>query len=114
MTVTGHQHVPNVGTTGSPGTLQDRLDHRVYLAAQTARNDRLTGDGIQDVADSLNITNLSEAVAGALASDVEYRLHQIIEVSVYKSECYSSPTAPVGGSPVHAAFAANYDDHFGH
>jgi hypothetical protein len=36
----------------------------------------------QDVADSLGIPNLPEAIAGALASDVEYRLHQIIEVLV--------------------------------
>ena len=36
-------------------------------------------DSIRDVADSLGIGNLSEGVASMLASDVEYRLHQIIE-----------------------------------
>ncbi|KAG9103629.1 hypothetical protein FRC06_009287 [Ceratobasidium sp. 370] len=39
-------------------------------------------DSIKDVADSLGITNLPDSVAAALASDVEYRLHQVIEVSV--------------------------------
>ncbi|KAG8745857.1 hypothetical protein FRC10_006884 [Ceratobasidium sp. 414] len=38
-------------------------------------------DSIKDVADSLGITNLPDSVAAALASDVEYRLHQVIEVS---------------------------------
>ncbi|KAG9099022.1 hypothetical protein FS749_002310 [Ceratobasidium sp. UAMH 11750] len=36
-------------------------------------------DSIKDVADSLGITNLPDSVAAALASDVEYRLHQVIE-----------------------------------
>ncbi|KAB5595903.1 Transcription initiation factor TFIID subunit 6 [Ceratobasidium theobromae] len=36
-------------------------------------------DSIKDVADSLGITNLLDSVAAALASDVEYRLHQVIE-----------------------------------
>ncbi|OCH87967.1 TAF-domain-containing protein [Obba rivulosa] len=44
---------------------------------------QLTGiykaDSIRDVADSLNITNLPDAVASALASDVEYRIHQVVE-----------------------------------
>ncbi|KAF8333466.1 TATA box binding protein associated factor-domain-containing protein [Cantharellus anzutake] len=39
----------------------------------------LKADTIIDVADSLGITNLSDTVANALASDVEYRLHQIIQ-----------------------------------
>jgi hypothetical protein len=34
----------------------------------------------QDVAESLGITNLSETVISALASDVEYRIHQVVEV----------------------------------
>jgi hypothetical protein len=34
----------------------------------------------QDVAESLGIPNLPENVASALASDVEYRLNQVIEV----------------------------------
>ncbi|CEL62562.1 Transcription initiation factor TFIID subunit 6 OS=Schizosaccharomyces pombe (strain 972 / ATCC 24843) GN=taf6 PE=1 SV=1 [Rhizoctonia solani AG-1 IB] len=36
-------------------------------------------DSVKDVADSLGITNLPDNVAAALASDVEYRLHQVIE-----------------------------------
>ncbi|KAF8210394.1 TATA box binding protein associated factor-domain-containing protein [Mycena galopus ATCC 62051] len=36
-------------------------------------------DSIKDVADSLNLPNISDAVASALASDVEYRLHQVIQ-----------------------------------
>ena len=35
---------------------------------------------LQDVATSLGITNLSEAVASSLASDVEYRIHQTLRV----------------------------------
>lgn len=35
---------------------------------------------MEDVAESLGITNLPEAVASALASDVEYRIHQVVEV----------------------------------
>ncbi|KAI0917176.1 hypothetical protein AcW1_007560 [Taiwanofungus camphoratus] len=44
---------------------------------------QLTGvykpDTIRDVAESLNITSLSDTVASALASDVEYRIHQVVE-----------------------------------
>ncbi|TRM60559.1 TATA box binding protein associated factor-domain-containing protein [Schizophyllum amplum] len=36
-------------------------------------------ESIKDVAESLNITNLSDLVATALANDVEYRLHQVVE-----------------------------------
>ncbi|EPT05360.1 hypothetical protein FOMPIDRAFT_1111798 [Fomitopsis schrenkii] len=36
-------------------------------------------DSIRDVAESLNITALSDSVASALASDVEYRIHQVVE-----------------------------------
>ncbi|KAF7315557.1 Transcription initiation factor TFIID complex 60 kDa subunit [Mycena indigotica] len=36
-------------------------------------------ESIKDVADSLNLPHISDAVASALASDVEYRLHQVIE-----------------------------------
>lgn len=36
--------------------------------------------GSQDVAEALGITNLPDPVASALASDVEYRIHQVIEV----------------------------------
>ncbi|KAI0685350.1 TATA box binding protein associated factor-domain-containing protein [Cytidiella melzeri] len=44
---------------------------------------QLTGvykpESIRDVAESLNISALSDSVASALASDVEYRIHQVIE-----------------------------------
>ncbi|KAH7885519.1 transcription initiation factor TFIID complex 60 kDa subunit [Phlebopus sp. FC_14] len=36
-------------------------------------------DSVKDVAESLGITNLPDAVASALASDVEYRIQQVIE-----------------------------------
>lgn len=36
-------------------------------------------DAVKDVAESLGITNLPEAVASSLASDVEYRVHQVVE-----------------------------------
>ncbi|KAH8109298.1 TAF-domain-containing protein [Phellopilus nigrolimitatus] len=36
-------------------------------------------ESIRDVAESLGIANLSEAIASALASDVEYRIHQLID-----------------------------------
>jgi len=36
--------------------------------------------GPQDIAESLNITGLPDLVASALASDVEYRIHQVVEV----------------------------------
>ncbi|KAA1475677.1 TAF-domain-containing protein [Dentipellis sp. KUC8613] len=36
-------------------------------------------DSIKDVAEALGITNLSDTVAAALASDVEYRIHQVVE-----------------------------------
>lgn len=35
----------------------------------------------QDVADSLGINHLSDAIASALANDVEYRIHQVIDVN---------------------------------
>jgi len=36
-------------------------------------------DSVKDVAESLGITSLPDTVASALASDVEYRIHQVIE-----------------------------------
>ncbi|KAJ2916994.1 hypothetical protein MD484_g3413, partial [Candolleomyces efflorescens] len=36
------------------------------------------GDALKDLAESLNIT-ISDTVASALASDVEYRIHQVVE-----------------------------------
>ncbi|KIJ54804.1 hypothetical protein M422DRAFT_240888 [Sphaerobolus stellatus SS14] len=36
-------------------------------------------ESIKDVAESLGINNLQEDVASALASDVEYRIHQVVE-----------------------------------
>ncbi|KAH9949792.1 transcription initiation factor TFIID complex subunit [Amylocystis lapponica] len=48
-----------------------------------ASSSQVTGvykvDTIRDIAESLNITNLSETIASSLASDVEYRIHQVIE-----------------------------------
>ncbi|KAJ7783299.1 transcription initiation factor TFIID complex 60 kDa subunit [Mycena metata] len=45
----------------------------------TAQTGVYKSDSIKDVADSLNLPNISDAVASALASDVEYRIHQVIE-----------------------------------
>ncbi|KAJ7703078.1 TAF-domain-containing protein [Mycena rosella] len=45
----------------------------------TAQTGVYKADSIKDVADSLNLPNISDAVASALASDVEYRIHQVIE-----------------------------------
>lgn len=39
----------------------------------------LFSNAAKDVAESLGITNLPDPVASALASDVEYRVHQVIE-----------------------------------
>ncbi|KIP02781.1 hypothetical protein PHLGIDRAFT_95578 [Phlebiopsis gigantea 11061_1 CR5-6] len=36
-------------------------------------------ESIRDVAESLNIPNISDGIASALASDVEYRIHQVVE-----------------------------------
>ncbi|KAI0657252.1 transcription initiation factor TFIID complex subunit [Cubamyces menziesii] len=36
-------------------------------------------DSVRDVSESLNIINLSDIVASALASDVEYRIQQVVE-----------------------------------
>ncbi|CAL1712176.1 unnamed protein product [Somion occarium] len=55
------------------------------MSKQKARatNAQLTGlykpEAVKDVAESLNITGLSDAIASALASDVEYRIHQVVE-----------------------------------
>ncbi|KAK7681651.1 hypothetical protein QCA50_015385 [Cerrena zonata] len=55
------------------------------MSKQKARatNTQLTGlfkpESVKDVAESLNITGLSDAIASALASDVEYRIHQVVE-----------------------------------
>lgn len=37
-------------------------------------------DTVKDTAETLGITGLPEDVAHALAADVEYRLHELIEV----------------------------------
>lgn len=34
----------------------------------------------KDIAESVNVSTLPEAVASALASDVEYRIHQVVDV----------------------------------
>ncbi|KAG2049088.1 TAF-domain-containing protein [Suillus hirtellus] len=48
-------------------------------AAQTHQTGIYKSDSVRDVAESLGIANLSETVASSLASDVEYRIHQVIE-----------------------------------
>ncbi|KAJ7287412.1 transcription initiation factor TFIID complex 60 kDa subunit [Mycena rebaudengoi] len=45
----------------------------------TAQTGVYKADSIKDVAESLNLPSISDAVASALASDVEYRIHQVIE-----------------------------------
>ncbi|KAJ7647214.1 TATA box binding protein associated factor-domain-containing protein [Roridomyces roridus] len=45
----------------------------------TAQTGVYKPESIKDVADSLNLPNISDTVASALASDVEYRIHQVIE-----------------------------------
>ena len=65
----------------------------------------------QDIAESLNISNLSDAVASTLASDVEYRIRQVVEVSndpmcERQNSIFSS-----GGREIHApckAYNADY------
>ncbi|TCD67164.1 hypothetical protein EIP91_000449 [Steccherinum ochraceum] len=55
------------------------------MSKQKARtpSSQLTGiyksESIRDVAESLNNSTLNDAVASALASDVEYRIHQVVE-----------------------------------
>lgn len=68
----------------------------------------------QDVAESLNITSLSDSVASALASDVEYRIHQVVEVrttTCYSVECYLYLP---GSSTIYATCAENNHDDLGH
>ncbi|KLO08552.1 TAF-domain-containing protein [Schizopora paradoxa] len=48
-------------------------------APQTQASGLYKPESIKDVAESLNITNLSDAIASALASDVEYRIHQVVD-----------------------------------
>ncbi|KIK41934.1 hypothetical protein CY34DRAFT_805508 [Suillus luteus UH-Slu-Lm8-n1] len=48
-------------------------------ATQAHQTGIYKSDSVRDVAESLGITNLSETVASSLASDVEYRIHQVIE-----------------------------------
>ncbi|KAG6334809.1 hypothetical protein ID866_4281 [Astraeus odoratus] len=48
-------------------------------SAQTSHAGIYKADAVKDVAESLGIANLPDAVASALASDVEYRIHQVVE-----------------------------------
>ncbi|KAH7915472.1 TATA box binding protein associated factor-domain-containing protein [Hygrophoropsis aurantiaca] len=48
-------------------------------AAQTHQAGVYKSDSVRDVAESLGISSLSETVASSLASDVEYRIHQVVE-----------------------------------
>ncbi|THH17570.1 hypothetical protein EUX98_g9102 [Antrodiella citrinella] len=60
------------------------------MSKQKARtpSSQLTGiykaESIRDAAESLNIPSLTDAVASALASDVEYRIHQVVEVRMLR------------------------------
>ncbi|KAG6817883.1 hypothetical protein H0H87_001715 [Tephrocybe sp. NHM501043] len=47
-------------------------------------------EAIKDAAESLNI-NITDVVASALASDVEYRIHQVIEVSAEPNALFFLP-----------------------
>lgn len=40
----------------------------------------------KDIAESVNVPTLPEAVASALASDVEYRIHQVVDVGKIKTK----------------------------
>ncbi|KAF7321660.1 Transcription initiation factor TFIID complex 60 kDa subunit [Mycena kentingensis (nom. inval.)] len=58
------------------------LDHHMNTAPKArpaAQTGVIRGEAIKDVADSLNLPHISDNVAAALASDVEYRIHQVIE-----------------------------------
>ncbi|KAF9223002.1 transcription initiation factor TFIID complex 60 kDa subunit [Gyrodon lividus] len=48
-------------------------------SAQTHHAGVYKADSVKDVAESLGVTSLPDAVASTLASDVEYRIHQVIE-----------------------------------
>ncbi|KAF9240277.1 TATA box binding protein associated factor-domain-containing protein [Melanogaster broomeanus] len=48
-------------------------------SAQTHHTGLYKADSVKDVAESLGITNLADTVASSLASDVEYRIHQVVE-----------------------------------
>ncbi|KAJ3539121.1 hypothetical protein NM688_g6413 [Phlebia brevispora] len=57
--------------------------HKMSKQKARANPTQLSGlykaESVRDVAESLNISGLSDTVASALASDVEYRIHQVVE-----------------------------------
>ena len=67
------------------------------------------------MAESLNIPNLPEAVASALASDVEYRIQQVVEV---RNPGLLPPRpfymANAGGGALHATRKTHHTDYFRH
>jgi transcription initiation factor TFIID subunit 6 len=62
---------------------------RVRARIRNACDHRLTRS--QDVADSLGIPAVSEVVSSALASDVEYRIHQVVDVGYLSHICIMTP-----------------------
>ena len=93
------------------GSLQSRFHQgRVFIPKWLSE---LTFTLIKDIAESLNIT-LSDTVASSLASDVEYRINQVIEVRLYYQRIlrvglpwlYRS-----GSSSFYATWKTNYDDY---
>lgn len=59
----------------------------------------------KDIADSLNLT-ISDSVASSLASDVEYRINQVIEVRRFpfnRSLCISKNVRVPGSRQIHEA-----------
>jgi transcription initiation factor TFIID subunit 6 len=63
--------------SGSSGGLYKAESVKVGCSFSSAH---IFSQDSQDAAEALGITNLPEPVASALASDVEYRIHQVIEV----------------------------------
>jgi hypothetical protein len=74
-----HEQTQGQSATSATGWF---LQARINQSKTTTRlfGSALNESGVQDVAESLNISNISDQVASMLASDVEYRIHQVVEV----------------------------------
>ncbi|THH07703.1 hypothetical protein EW145_g3201 [Phellinidium pouzarii] len=70
-------------------------------------------ESIKDVAESLGINNLSEAIASALASDVEYRIHQVVEEASRFSR-HARRTTMTTSDVDHALRVLNIEPLYGH
>ncbi|GJJ15644.1 hypothetical protein Clacol_009922 [Clathrus columnatus] len=70
-------------------------------------------ESVKDVADSLGITNLSDDVASALASDVEYRMHQVVE-EASKFMRHARRTTLTPSDIDHALRVLNIEPLYGH